>query len=238
MSNQRTYPIQCPRCKVSMEVALHESINVLEQPELKQQLLANQLNVVTCTGCQFQFRVDKNLLYNDPERRLLVYWIPASEAQVEQAEDQFSDLIQNLTSVMPDDLQAPEVHLVFNRTELVERIFLLEAGLDVRTVEYIKYSIYTRNTGKLDPAQKILLFNAQDSTPEHLCFVVQDAATRKFEAALQYERSVYDALQEAFSTGEKATDLLELFPGPHLNARALLMRERADEGEPESGPTE
>ncbi len=239
MSNQRLYPIACPRCKASQEVELYESINVKEQPELKERLLANQLNAVTCPGCQFQFRVDKNLLYSDPDRRVLIYWIPATEQQYEQGEEQFSELVQNMTALLPTDLRAPEVHLVFNRTELVERIFLLEAGLDVRTIEYIKYSIYTRNTGKLDPVHKILLFNAQDSTPEHLCFVIQDAVTRKFEAMLQYERAVYTALSEAFSEGEKAADLLELFPGPHLNARALLVQEimaEVDEENPRSAP--
>ena len=232
MSNHRLYPIACPRCKASQEVELYESINVKEQPELKQALMANQLNAVTCPGCQFQFRVDKNLLYSDPDRRLLIYWIPANEQQYEQGEEQFSELVQNMTALLPSDVRAPDVHLVFNRTELVERIFLIEAGLDVRTIEYIKYSIYTRNTGKLDPVNKILLFNAQDSTPEHLCFVIQDAATRKFEAMLQYERTVYTALSEAFADGEKAADLLELFPGPYLSARGLLLQElMAEAGE-------
>lgn len=236
MSNRRLYPIQCPRCQTSQEVELYESINVKEQPELKQQLMTNQLNAVTCTSCSFQFRVDKNLLYSDPDQRVLIYWIPATEQQYEQGEDTFSELVQNMTSLLPSDLRAPEVHLVFNRTELVERIFLLEAGLDVRTIEYIKYSIYTRNTGKLDPVQRILLFNAQDSTPEHLCFVIQDAVTRKFEAMLHYERAVYTALSEAFAEGEKAADLLELFPGPHLSARGLLLQEIMAEVEEENSP--
>ena len=231
MSNHRVYPIACPRCKASQEVELYESINVKEEPELKQKLMANQLNAVTCPGCQFQFRVDKNLLYSDPDRRLLIYWIPATEQQYEQGEEQFSELVQNMTALLPSDVRAPDVHLVFNRTELVERIFLIEAGLDVRTIEYIKYSIYTRNTGKLDPVNKILLFNAQDSTPEHLCFVIQDAVTRKFEAMLQYERAVYTALSEAFADGEKAADMLELFPGPYLSARGLLLQELMAEAE-------
>ena len=233
MSNHRSYPIQCPRCQAAQQVELYESINVKDSPELKQALLTNQLNAVTCPGCQFQFRVDKNLLYSDPDRRLLIYWIPATEDGYEQGEDTFSELVQEMTSLLPRDVRPPEVHLVFNRTELVERIFLLEAGLEVRIIEYIKYSIYTRNPGKLDPANKILLFNAQDSTADHLCFVIQDAAARKFEAMLQYERAVYNALSEAFAEGEKAADLLELFPGPHVSARGLLLQElRAEAGEP------
>jgi hypothetical protein len=66
--------------------------------------------------------------------------------------------------------------------------------------------------------------------------VIQDAATRKFEAMLQYERAVYTALSEAFADGEKAADLLELFPGPHVSARALLLQEIMAEVEEENPP--
>ena len=40
-----------------------------------------------------------------------------------------------------------------------------------------KNMIYTRNLAKLDPAKKALLFDTEDSTPDHLVFVVQDVAT-------------------------------------------------------------
>lgn len=208
---------------------LYESINIKTDPALRDQLMANQVNSVTCRNCEFSFRVDKTLVYNDPDRHLLIYWIPVADRDSEAGEEQFAGLLRQLNAALPDDLRAPAVHLVFNRTELVERIFLLEAGLNERLIEYIKYTIYTRNT-RLDPARKNLLFNTQDSTPEHLCFVVQDVATRKLEAVLQYDRKAYQALHETFAAEDKSADLLELFPGPHISARLLLVRESQAEG--------
>ncbi|HMP77394.1 MAG TPA: CpXC domain-containing protein [Kiritimatiellia bacterium] len=233
MSQQNSYPIRCPKCGHEQTVSLYDAINVKESPELRAELMANKLNGITCAACGFGFRVDKNLVYSDPDRKLLVFWVPTDESDYARGEEQFVDLLGELSELLPDDLHAPSVHLVFNRVELIERIFLVEAGLDERLVEYIKYTLYSRNAARLDPAKKILLFNATDSTPEHLCFVVQDAATRKFEAMLQYERAAYTALAETFSGEEKSADLLELFPGPHISARALLLREQQESETPE-----
>lgn len=235
MSDQHNYRIACPRCRHEQAVALYESVNVKADPSLRDRLMANQLNTVTCEGCGFGFRVDKNLVYSDPERRLLIYWIPTPEDRHHEGEQQFAALLRDMTGALPDDVRPPDVHLVFSRIELVERIFLIEAGLNERLVEYIKYLIYTRNAARVNPAHKILLFNAQDSTPQHLCFVVQDAASRKLEAMLQFERKTYDALDETFNAAEKSADLLELFPGPYISARALLLREQPPQ-EPPSPP--
>lgn len=234
MSQQSSYPIRCPKCGHEQSVVLYDAINAKEEPELRAQLMQNRLNVVRCAGCGFEFRVDKNLIYCDPAHKLLVFWVPAAEADYARGEEQFVSLLSELSGLLPDDLHAPAVHLVFSRTELIERIFLIEAGLDERLIEYIKYTLYTRNAARLDPATKQLLFNATDSTPEHLCFVVQDIASRKFEAVLQYAREAYNGLREMFSADEKSTDLLELFPGPHVCARTLLLREQAEPEEPES----
>lgn len=214
---------------------LYESINVKTDPELRQQLMANAINVVRCKGCELSFRVDKPLLYHDPARRVMLYLVPMTDEAVENGERQFAQLLLTLENVLPADIRPPTIGLVFNRVELVERIFLLEAGLNERIIEYLKYLLYTRNAGRLHPARKELLFNAEDSTAESLCFVVQDVATRKLEAMLKYDRSVYATLAEMFDRDEQTPRLLELFPGPRISARALLLKELGREpASPES----
>jgi hypothetical protein len=194
-----------------------------EDPSLRDQLMANKINEVVCTSCAFSFRVDKPLLYTDPDRQLLIYWIPASEAQYDSGEDQFNEFMRNMLGLLPPDVRAPEVQLVFTRTELIERIYMVEAGLNPRLVEYIKFKIYAQNNRRVTPLEKAILFNAEDSTEENLVFVVQDIASRKFEAVLQYPRETYEALEEMFSETEKSIDLMELLPGPYLSARRLFL---------------
>jgi hypothetical protein len=225
MAQKKSYNIRCPKCAREQAVELFESVNVTAEPELREELMLNKLNAVTCAGCQFTFQVHKPLLYHDAERGFMIYWLPVPAGAEEAGERQFADLLLRLTAQQPAGQPLPAVCLVFSRAELVERIFLLEAGLDERLVEYVKHLMYLNNQGKLDPARKALLFDAQDSTPEALCFVVQDVTTRKLEAVLNYSRQAYAALAEMFQAEEKMRMLRELFPGPQVSTRALLCRQ-------------
>jgi hypothetical protein len=232
MSQQKTYVIRCPKCQQDQSVELYESINVQTSPDLKKLLMANQMNTVTCEQCALTFRVDKPLLYHDPKRNFMIYQIPMGENVVEDGEREFTESLGRLSSLMPKDIQPPDVSLVFSRTELVERIFLRDAGLNERIIEYIKYMIYTRNMGKINPVRKALLFDVEDSTPEALCFVVQDVESKKLESVLQYDRKTYTALCETFDKDDQTPTLLEFFPGPYISARRLLLKETL---EPNSG---
>jgi len=231
MAQTRIYPISCPKCEATGDATLFDSINVMEEPELREQLLANELNTVCCGGCQFTYRVDKPLLYNDPEHRAMIYLIPTADDDQIEGERSFRTHMAQMTSAMPADIDLPQVHLVFSRTELVERIFLLESGLKPRIVEYIKYSIFAQKIDTLDPHEKTLLFNAADSTEESLCFVVQDVASQQLESVLEYSRQAYHGLCEMFDQDEHTASLLEMFPGPYLSARILLIRESSQVNE-------
>ncbi len=232
MSEKSKYTIQCPQCQAELSVELFDSINVLEAPALRDELMANQLNAVQCPHCDFSFRVDKQLLYNDPERRVMIYWFPGHEDAYNQNREEFLRMMDALGNALPDDFDPPVVHLVFTRTELVERIYLLEADLNERIVEYIKYMMYSRNLEKMDPRRKAILFNAEDSTEDALCFVTQDLETMQLDGMLEFDRTAYEGLLEMFDDEEKTEHLMSLFPGPHVSARSMLIQDenqRSDE---------
>lgn len=225
MAQKKNYNIRCPKCRHEQEAELFEAVEVGAEPALREALMLNRLNAVTCAGCEFAFQVHKPLLYHDAKRGFMIYWLPVPAGAEEAGERQFADMLLHLTSQQPEGVPLPAMHLVFTRTELIERIFLLEAQLDERVIEYVKHLMYLNNTGKLVPAQKALLFNAQDSTDENLCFVVQDVKTRKMEAMLHYSRKAYVAMAEMFRADDKQRMLRELFPGPYISARALLAQQ-------------
>jgi len=225
MSQELRYQISCPKCSNELDVTLFDSINVVSDPPLREALMENKLNGVTCPGCDFSFRVDKPLLYCDPSRKLFIYWLPTEENLYDSGAESFRETVSKMSGLVPDDVTMPEIHLVFTRTEMVERIFLRETGLDERVIEYIKYLIYTKNLDEVDPTNKALLFNAEDSTDESLVFVVQDAESCKLESVITYSRSAYQAFCEMFDQDDQTAILLEMFPGPHISARALLIQE-------------
>ena len=202
-------------------VELYESVNIREEPGLREELMADRLNRVRCHDCGFEFRVDKPLLYHDPHHGLLLWWMPAGREHPDRARDEVSEMQKRLAATYKGET-VPELQLVYERSELIERIFLVEAGLNPRLIEYVKYLMYSNNKSRIDPAKKRLLFNAQDSTDEELCFVVQDIESRKLNSVLHYHRDAYAGVREMFD-GAREEGLRELFPGPYFSARALAM---------------
>lgn len=222
MSRCNVYPISCPSCGKQQDVYLYESINVEEDPELKVSLMENKLNRVECTDCDASFRVDMPLLYNDPKNKVLIHWMPeAAGTTREQILEDFDRMIEDMNGFLPDDISAPSVRLVTTRVELVELIFMIEAGFNQRVVEYIKYSIYTRNMEKLGPQKYRMLLNIQDSTDEELCFVMQDVDSLGLGNVLRYGRKAYQSMCDLFA--ESQDEFMDMFPGPCISARNLLL---------------
>jgi Zn ribbon nucleic-acid-binding protein len=228
MSQKSKYPIVCPKCGNQEKVDLYDAINLADDPKLKKALLANKINAVECGKCGFSYRIDKNLLYHDPEKMLMIYLLDCPWDEYEAAQTEFLETVKTLSQALPDDVTPPQVHLVINRSELIERIFLHEAGLNERIIEYIKFQIYTRNSETADPEQKILLFNAQDSTADDLCFILKDAESGKLEGMLNYKREAYDAYTEMFEKDDEVGNIFELFPGPYISARTTLLADDKD----------
>lgn len=227
MSISRTVNITCPSCGTPQDVTLYDAVNVETDPQLKDALMHNQLNRVQCSDCELDFRVDLPVLYSDPQNNILIHWIPENDdASRERILEEFDRSIEEMNSMVPGDVKLPSVRLVLSRVELVELIFLIEAGLNQRVVEYVKYSIYTRNMEKVDPRKVRLLLNVQDSTDDEFCFVMQDAQSQELGEILRYGRSAYQSMCELYEeTPEEFTDM---FPGPYISARNLLLEEDED----------
>ncbi len=229
MSQKRKHEIACPLCGREQRVELWDSINVDSEPELREALLLNRVNRVECEGCRKSFRVDKPLIYRDREQDIFVHFDPLVGGRtLAEAEKSFREAMAELDRLLPKDVPPPEAHLVVEWSELVERIFLLEEGLDARLVEHIKYMMYQQNAGKLPAEKKNLLFDAQDSTDDQLCFVVQDRATRKLESVLNFARADYEALVNLFDSGDQLALLEEQFPGPYLSGRLRYLQDLAE----------
>jgi transcription elongation factor Elf1 len=222
MSVQRTVEIQCPSCGAQQQVQLYEVINVQQDPALKEALMHNQLNRVVCESCDLDYRVDLPLLYTDAAHEMMIHWVPES-AQVsrEQILEEFDEAIERMNGEAGEEFTLPSVRLVMSRVELVELIYMLEEGINQRVIEYIKYSMYTRNSEKLNPETQRLLLNVEDSTDEELCFVAQEVETQQLGEMLRYGKAAYHSLLELYE--EDPDEFMELFPGPCISARDVLL---------------
>ena len=228
MSKSSRYNISCPSCGLQQQIDLFEAVNVSTDPELKDALMQNRLNRVECPDCGSAFRVDMPLLYSDPQHNILIHWMPESGGMTRgQVFEEFDQTLDQLNEIMPDDVSVPSVRLVLSRVELVELIYLIEGGYNQRVVEYVKYSIYTRNLEMLDPHRFRLLLNVEDSTEDELCFVMQDVESNELGKILRYGRAAYTSMCELHD--ESPEEFLEMFPGPAISARNLLLDEMGED---------
>jgi len=234
VSASRTHTIRCPRCSDEFDVELWDSVNVADRPSARDEVMSNRLNVVTCPTCELSFRVDKSVLYLDPSRGFAVWWAPEGAREPERVHSEFRLLesqIEQHAGGIPLRLL-----LAFDRRELVERIFIAEAGLDERLVEYVKYMVLSRNPKRLDPARHRLRFagSPADGTSADVDFVVEDTTTGRLEGVLRYPRAAFEQVEQMFGRSP-AEALAELFPGPRPDA-ADLLRDGSEAGSEASSP--
>ncbi|MAW40060.1 MAG: hypothetical protein CMF27_03940 [Kiritimatiellaceae bacterium] len=226
MSIKRSVNIACPGCGTTQDITLVEVLNAQTDPDLKEDLMHNRLNRVSCSDCDIDFRVDLPLLYTDAKAGLMIHWVPENDdANREQILEEFDEVIERMNAEAGEEVSVPNVRLVMNRVELVELIYMIEAGMNQRVVEYVKYSIYTRNQEKLDPERHRMLLNVEDSTDDELLFVMQDVDDRELGQVLRYGRSAYESLLELFA--DEPEEFMEMFPGPCISARDVLLEDRA-----------
>ena len=229
--------LRCPHCGREFEAFLVERVDGSRSPELKSRLLRNELNRMTCPQCNYLFLVESELLYRDLDRGLIIYLMPGAGERWREAENKVKSLLVNYLAEFGGAAKPlPEVQLVFSRAELMERICMIDKGYELLAVEYIKYLIYTRNAGRLNPRSKRLLFNAEDSDERTLWFVIQDIATHRLEGVLQFEHQAYRAICETFLQEPHARMLRGLFSGPVINARLQVLADEESDRQPEGKP--
>lgn len=234
VSTRRTHLIGCPRCSNQFEVELWDAISVSDHSNAREDVMQNRLNRVVCPTCELSFRIDKPLLYIDPGRGFAVWWVPDGTREPERIYAEFRLLeaqIEQHTGGVPLRLL-----LAFDRRELVERIFIAEAGLDERLVEYVKYLVLSRNPRHLDPTRHRLRFAGSPSNEDNadVDFVVEDTTTGRLEGVLRYSRNAFSQVEQMFGRSP-AEALAELFPTPRPDATELLRDISAPGNEPRDG---
>ena len=124
----------CPKCGAEQTVLLHHTIDVQENPELKDALFAGQINNHQCSACGCQAPVEMDLFYHDPQKGFLAYYFPFDYFDDED-EDAVGDALAHFDddgslaieinqeeedAETPDYMKSP--HLVFSMEELLRYV--------------------------------------------------------------------------------------------------------------------
>ena len=97
MSITATALAPCNRCGERSEITVYKSMNVAENPELKEKLRDGSLFIWECPHCHQANLARYETLYHDPEKKIMIWLMPAGELPESQMK-----AIANHTRAMGD----------------------------------------------------------------------------------------------------------------------------------------
>jgi hypothetical protein len=95
--------IPCPNCGHRFVAQVQSILDVGEQPELKEDLLAGRLNVVRCPQCGTGGLLSTPLIYHDPDKELLIALAPS---EMNMSADEQEQLVGSLVNAVMNNTPA------------------------------------------------------------------------------------------------------------------------------------
>lgn len=112
--------LNCPNCRAPIRAQIFSLVDVGRQPELKNYLLAGQLNLAVCPNCGTPAMIAAPLIYHDPAKQLFLVHFPQQlNARPEDQERFIGDATSLIMRGLPADaakgyLLAPRRFLTLN----------------------------------------------------------------------------------------------------------------------------
>lgn len=118
--------IQCPNCQQPVVAEINQLFDLSEDPSAKQRLLSGAFNLIQCPQCGYQGNIATPLVYHDPEKELLLTFVPPELGlKRDEQEKMIGGMINQVFNRLPQEkrkgyLLSPQSTLTFQG--LVERI--------------------------------------------------------------------------------------------------------------------
>jgi hypothetical protein len=154
--------VSCPNCRQPVQATLEQVFDVAQDPSAKQRFMSGRFNVINCPNCRYQGQVATPVLYHDPQRELLMTFVPM-ELGLPQAEQEklIGRMLNEVINKLPQEqrkayLLSPKP--AFTLQGMIERV--LEA-------EGITKEMLDAQRGKVQLLQQ-LLQAPEDQWPEQI----------------------------------------------------------------------
>ena len=220
--------ISCPHCGAAMTGVRPVTAFCRSDKAVVSELFKGNegtFNVFACAACGKDVRLDLALVYRDQENSRLIYYLPPRDhTTVAAAEKAIGKMVAQLFGEDAPAAEVPDCRLTLTIQEFIEKIALLEDGLDDRVVEFIKYHIFLRNEHDIDPHKVTLLYNFTGADPDLLELVIFNRKTGRPENATNVPMTLYHEVKDSLA-GDKELheEVCRLFRGRYyVNAAALF----------------
>lgn len=130
----QTINLTCPVCQHHSTREVNAAINAKTHPEQKRELLEGKFFLFECENCGAKRAVNFQLLYHDPDKRLLIYLAPNFANNKEQT----LETLKQLKNRQPVSLDNYQLRVVLSGAELLEKIQIFDQGYLDQEIELVK----------------------------------------------------------------------------------------------------
>lgn len=158
MSKCRSVRITCPKCNQEHDFTIWESINTALDPEMKQAVRDGSAFLFTCPDCGEKTNVEYGFLYHQMEDRIMIHYATSDE----NAEEIKSFLAKGFDDFpgMSFKENGYLLRIVRTKAQLLEKLAVIDAGLDDRVVEIVKLFVRVQYTkeNKDNPVEESYMY--------------------------------------------------------------------------------
>ncbi|KIN70009.1 CpXC domain containing protein [Sulfitobacter noctilucicola] len=223
--------IHCPACGTSSDFQAAGSVNADRRPDLRQEILDDTFQTVTCTSCGEVMRLEPVVNYLDVEFGLWLAVYPPRQIGDYQA---LEETVQGLFNDSYGDAASPSAQevgailkprLTFGWPATREKILLATKGLDDVAIEMLKLDLLRRLPRA--PLRAGVELRVVDVTEDSLQMIWVETASENvlesFEANIQLLKAITDdpepwaEIRESL-TGGVFVDIQKLYLGAGRDA--------------------
>lgn len=171
MSLKKTELIKCPKCGKEHPFTIWGSVNTEDDPEMRYKVRSGEAFRFDCPECKTGVNVNYDILYHQPEDKLMVHYCTTQEGFDEALKIMSGELAgEDTASKALNDLMAAGTEnyvkrLVPSQNQLREKLTIFDAGLDDRVIEFTKAIVISNlQNGKEVPYDEILFLIGTDGS--------------------------------------------------------------------------
>ncbi|MBF6978985.1 CpXC domain-containing protein [Tuanshanicoccus lijuaniae] len=174
--------ITCPICQHESHQTIQTAINTRRQPELKQKLLDGTLLMFECPDCGAKRRITTQVLYHDPDKKLLFFVAPTYATEHESINEQLNELIYSMGLSLDDY----HMRIMIETAELMEKVQIFDSRLVDTEIELVKAltdGLFLQENSDKKIRNRYFYLN-QDNQPKFLYLTEDDQLMVEFNQQL------------------------------------------------------
>lgn len=189
MSQMKSIKLKCSKCGEEFDFPIYETINVTENPELKKNIISKEIFKAYCPKCGEIHRINYPVIYADEQKKILVNLV-TKESKL----DDLKDLVNIKKTNYLSDYRC---RLVVDMHEMIEKILVLDSGLNDKAVEVVK--VVVLSSGDFDRKNlRNCYFGGVYDNKLRIDVVLRDGTLRIATVTMDSYEKCYEANKEEF----------------------------------------